>query len=44
MKAVNVRVPNVTEKIGTNGVHPSTAGYQMFADAAYRNFIANFCQ
>ena len=44
MKPVNVRVPGITEKIGTNGVHPSEAGYMMFADAAYRNFVANFCQ
>ena len=42
-KPVNTR-SNKTEKIGTNGVHPSTAGYYQIADVVYRNFVANFCQ
>ena len=33
-----------TEKIGTNGVHPATAGYYQIADVVFRNFVANFCQ
>lgn len=34
--AVNTRVTNVTEMRGTNGVHPSTAGYYQIGDAFYR--------
>ena len=41
-KPVNTR-SNITEKVGTNGVHPSSVGLNMYADAIYRNFIANFC-
>lgn len=42
-KAVNTRATK-TEKIGTNGVHPSTEGYYQIGDAVFRNFVANFCQ
>lgn len=42
-KAVNTRSTK-TEKIGTNGVHPSTEGYYQIGDVVFRNFIANFCQ
>lgn len=41
---VNVRNSSVTEKVGTNGVHPSENGYLQIGDIVYRNFIANFCQ
>lgn len=34
--AVNTRVAGVTEMRGTNGVHPSTAGYYQIGDAFYR--------
>jgi hypothetical protein len=27
------------EKLGTNGVHPATAGYYQIGDAAYRSFV-----
>ena len=40
---VNTR-STVKEKLGTNGVHPSTEGYYQIADTVFRNFIANFCQ
>ena len=40
---VNTR-SSVTEKRGTNGVHPMNEGYMQIADVVYRNFIANFCQ
>lgn len=40
---VNTR-SSVTEKRGTNGVHPANEGYLQIADVVYRNFIANFCQ
>ena len=36
-KVVNTRNQSVTETIGTNGVHPSTAGYYQIADTIYRN-------
>jgi len=42
-KSVNTRSAK-TEKIGTNGVHPSTEGYYQIADVVFRNFVANFCQ
>lgn len=41
--AVNTR-NSKTEIIGTNGVHPSMAGYYQIADVVFRNFVANFCQ
>lgn len=41
---VNIRNKDVTERRGTNGVHPKNEGYYQFADAVYRNFIADFCQ
>jgi lysophospholipase L1-like esterase len=34
--AVNTRNTSVTEMRGTNGVHPSTAGYYQIGDAFYR--------
>lgn len=43
-KQVNTRNSSVTEKIGTNDVHPSAAGYNQIADVFYRNFISNYCQ
>lgn len=42
-KAVNARSTK-TEKIGTNGVHPSTEGYYQIGDVVFRDFVANFCQ
>ena len=33
-----------TERRGTNGVHPSPAGYYQIADAVFRNVVAHFCQ
>lgn len=42
--AVNTRNSSVTEKVGTNDVHPSTNGYYQIADVVFRNFVANFCQ
>lgn len=41
--AVNSRSV-ITEKRGTNGVHPDTSGYYQIADVVFRNFVANFCQ
>lgn len=35
-KAVNTRVSSITERVGTNGVHPNSAGYYMIADSVYR--------
>jgi hypothetical protein len=40
-KPVNTR-SEVTELIGTNGVHPTINGYLQIADAVYRNLIASF--
>ena len=37
---VNTR-SSVTERRGTNGVHPSNDGYMQIADVVYRNIIAN---
>jgi hypothetical protein len=34
-KKINNRV-SITEKVGTNGVHPDTNGYNMIADNVYR--------
>ena len=42
-KPVNTR-NTVTEKIGSNGVHPNLEGQYQIADVVYRNFVANFCQ
>lgn len=42
-KIVNSRSAK-TEKVGTNGVHPSTEGYYQIADVVYRNVIKEFCQ
>ena len=33
-----------TERRGTNGVHPATAGQMQIADVVYRWFVANFCR
>lgn len=41
--AVNTR-NSKTERLDTNGVHPSLGGYYQIADVVYRNFVANFCQ
>jgi len=41
---VNKRNSVNKEMLGSNGVHPDTKGYYQFADAVYRNFVANFCQ
>ena len=40
-KPVNVR-SEVTEIIGTNGVHPTINGYLQIGDAVYRSVIASF--
>ena len=40
-KPVNVR-SQVTEIIGTNGVHPTIPGYLQIGDAIYRNVVASF--
>ena len=37
---VNTR-SSLTEKRGTNGVHPSNEGYMQIADVVYRNIVAN---
>lgn len=42
-KIVNTR-QTITEKIGTNGVHPANEGYYQIGDVVFRNFVANFCQ
>lgn len=41
-KPVNTR-SEVTERLDTNSVHPTTEGYYQVADAAYRNVVASFC-
>lgn len=33
-----------TETIVSDPIHPNADGYKMIADAAYRHFIANWCQ
>lgn len=33
----------VTERLGTNGVHPAISGYYQIADVAYRDFIRTYC-
>jgi len=42
-KPVNTR-SKVTEKVGTNGVHPLTEGYLQIGDAVFRNMVKSFCQ
>ena len=37
-KPVNTRSTS-TERVGTNGVHPSTAGYLQIGDAAFRSMV-----
>jgi hypothetical protein len=44
MKNVNMRNSDKQEIFGTNGVHPSDAGYFQIADVVYRSIVANFCQ
>jgi len=41
---VNTRNTTQTELVGTNGVHPTEAGYGQIADALYREIVAEFCQ
>lgn len=38
-KPVNNRMPNVKEKIGSNGVHPTIEGYKTIADALYSTVV-----
>ena len=38
-KAVNTRVTDKTEVVGTNGQHPNNSGYYMKADSIYRCFV-----
>lgn len=40
-RPVNVR-SNITERIDTNGSHPTYAGYMQIADAVYRNVVKTF--
>ena len=40
-RAVDTRVSDVTETIGTNGVHPTAIGSKMEADAIFRCFVCN---
>lgn len=40
--AVNTR-NTTTELLGTSGTYPDTEGLYQIADAAYRNFIKNYC-
>lgn len=42
-KAVNTRNA-LTERIDTNGVHPTFEGYMQIADVVFRNIVAEFCQ
>lgn len=41
-KPVNTR-SEVTERLDTNSVHPTAAGYLQIGDAVYRNVVASFC-
>lgn len=44
-KNVNTRNSSYQEPYANNTIHASpTSGYLQIADAAYRNFVANFCQ
>ena len=36
---VNSRNPEITERIGTNGIHPNMSGYNQFGDAFYRALV-----
>ena len=36
---VNNRNPEITERIGTNGIHPNLCGYNQFGDAFYRALV-----
>ncbi len=38
-KPVNTR-STITERVGSNGVHPTVDGYMQIADAAYRHMVA----
>lgn len=40
---VNLR-SSITERLGNNGVHPSTEGYMQISDATIRMLIKEFCQ
>lgn len=40
-RAVDTRVTDETETIGTNGIHPTETGSKMEADAIYRCFVCN---
>ena len=42
LKPVNTR-SKITERLDTNGVHPTTEGYYQVADAVYRNIVKEFC-
>lgn len=42
MKPVNTR-SKLTERIDTNGGHPSPEGYMQIADAMFRNMVHSFC-
>lgn len=41
-KPVNVR-SEITERVDTNGLHPSKSGYMQVADAVFRNVVKEFC-
>lgn len=41
---VNARNGDITEPIGSNGVHPARPGYMQIADACYRHFVSEYCQ
>lgn len=43
-KNVNTRNSSVQEPYDNNTLHPSLNGYYQYADCAYRNFVAKFCQ
>ena len=34
----------LTEKLGTNGLHPTNDGLRQIGDTVFRNLIANYCQ
>ena len=39
-KAVNIRMSDTKEVVGTNNVHPVNTGYMQFADSYYRTFVS----
>jgi hypothetical protein len=44
MADTSVNSRNATkEKLGDNGVHPTTEGYYQIADAAFRDAVRSFC-